>query len=91
MWEETQRRDPDGGAAASMALYRFDSRAWLSQLAIPTLVMIPSRDQLLPPKWQRDMASRLPNATVETVDGAFHEVVWTHPELIAERLRAFFA
>lgn len=88
-WEQTQRRDPDGGAAASMALFRFDSRPWLAQLHMPTLVMIPTRDQLLPSKWQRDMAARLPDATVETIDKAFHEVVWTHPELIAERLRAF--
>ena len=73
-----------------MALFRFDSRPWLAQLHMPTLVMIPTRDQLLPSKWQRDMAARLPDATVETIDKAFHEIVWTHPELIAERLRAFF-
>ncbi len=91
MWEQNQRRDPDGGAAASMALFRFDSRPWLSQLDIPTLVLIPTRDQLLPVSWQRDMASRLRDATVETIDKAFHEVVWTHPELVADKLRVFFS
>lgn len=91
MWEETQRRDPDGGAAASMALYRFDSRPWVSEILQPTLVMIPTRDQLVPVAWQYDLASRLPNSTVETIDGAFHEVVWTHSESVASRLREFFA
>ena len=91
LWDESQRRDPDGGAAATMALLRFDSRRWLSTLGNPTLVMIPARDQLLFPKWQLDMAARLPNATVEKIEGAYHEVVWTHAELIADRLRAFFA
>ena len=90
MWEETHRRDPDGGAAASMALFRFDSRRWVSEIDEPTLVVIPGRDQLVPVSWQRDLASRIPNATVEVVEGAFHEVVWTHPELVADRLRAFF-
>ncbi|HEY5650428.1 MAG TPA: alpha/beta hydrolase [Acidimicrobiia bacterium] len=91
MWEETHRRDPDGGAAASMALFRFDSRPWVSTIDKPTLVMIPGRDQLVPVGWQRDLASRLPHATVETIDGAFHELVWTHPDRVAESLRSFFA
>lgn len=90
MWEENQRRDPDGGAAASMALFRFDSRPWVSEIEKPTLVLVPSRDQLIFPKWQQDLASRLPDATVQVVEGAFHEVVWTHPESVADRLRAFF-
>ena len=91
MWEENQRRDPDGGAAASMALYRFDSRSWVSQIDKPTLVMIPSRDQLVPVSWQHDLASRIPDATVRTVEGAFHEVVWTHPEHVADALREFLS
>ncbi len=90
MWDETHRRDPDGGAAASMALLRFDSRPWVSEIDKPTLVVIPSRDQLVPRSWQRDLASRIPDTTIERVEGAFHEVVWTHPELVADQLRAFF-
>lgn len=91
LWDESHRRDPDGGAAATMALLRFDSRPWLSSLDNPTLVMIPTRDPLLFPTWQLDLAARLPNAQVERIEGAYHEVVWTHPELIADRLRTFFA
>ncbi len=90
MWDETHRRDPDGGAAATMALLRFDSRPWVSQIDQPTLVIIPGRDQLVPVRWQRDLASRIPDTKVEKVEGAFHEVVWTHPELIAKALLEFF-
>jgi pimeloyl-ACP methyl ester carboxylesterase len=73
-----------------MALYRFDSRPWVSKIAQPTLVMIPTRDQLVPVAWQYDLASRIPGSTVRTLDRARHEVVWTHPEEIAEALRQFF-
>jgi 3-oxoadipate enol-lactonase len=45
LWEETHRRDPDAGAEASRALFRFDSRPWLNQIGSPTLVIIPRRDQ----------------------------------------------
>ena len=89
MWEETHRRDPDAGAAASMALFRFDSRAWVQNIRQPTLIMIPSRDQLVPVSWQHDLASRIEGSTVHILEGAHHEVVWTHPEEIAAALHAF--
>ena len=91
MWEETHRRDPDAGAAASMALFRFDSRAWVQDIRRPTLVMIPSRDQLVPVAWQHDLASRIDGSTVYMLEGAHHEVVWTHPEQIADTLIDFLS
>lgn len=89
MWEETHRRDPEAGAAASLALFRFDSRHWISAVDDPTLVIVPARDQLVPVAWQLDLAARLPNSRVLEIPGAHHEVVWTHPAEIAAAITGF--
>jgi fermentation-respiration switch protein FrsA (DUF1100 family) len=52
--------------------------------------MIPTRDQLVPVTWQYDLASRIPGARVVTLEGAFHEVVWTHPGQVVDALEEFF-
>jgi 3-oxoadipate enol-lactonase len=89
LWEETHRRDPDAGAAASMALLRFDSRSWLGELKIPVQVVVPLRDQLVPPSWQYQMAARIPHAAVVEVGGAHHELPWSHPDVLADALIEF--
>jgi len=91
LWEETHRRDPDAGAAASLALFRFDGRPHLSRITAPTLVVIPANDQLVPPKWQRELASLIRDSRVEEVDGARHELPWSHAEELAKLLGEFFA
>ena len=91
LWEETHRRDPDAGAAASLALFRFDGRPHLSRITAPTLVVIPGNDQLVPPKWQRELASLIKDSRVEEVDGARHELPWSHAEELAKLLGEFFA
>ena len=91
LWQETHRRDPDAGAAASLALFRFDGRPHLSKIAAPTLVVIPTKDQLVPPKWQRELASLIKDSEVELIEGARHEVPWSHPDSLAELLGGFFA
>jgi 3-oxoadipate enol-lactonase len=91
LWEEAHRRDPDAGAAASLALYRFDGRPHLGEISAPTVVVIPTGDQLVPPKWQRELASLIKDSKVEEIDGARHELPWTHAEQLAELLGEFFA
>lgn len=84
LWEETHRRDPDAGAQAAFAMMRFDSRDWIGQLRVPTTVVIPTRDQLVPPAWQYALAAELRDAEVIEVAGGRHELPWTHPEQLAE-------
>jgi 3-oxoadipate enol-lactonase len=84
LWEETHRRDPDAGAQAAFAMLRFDSRDWIGQLRVPTTVVIPCRDKLIPPAWQYGLAAEIRDAEVVEVDGGRHELPWTHPELVAE-------
>ena len=89
LWEETHRRDPDAGAEASRALLRFDSRPWLPTLEVPTLVVIPERDQLISSKWQREMARLIRRADTVEVAGGHHEIPWTHAQLLAQRIEKF--
>lgn len=87
LWEETHRRDPDAAAQAAFALLRFDAGEWLSRLKVPTTVVIPSRDQLVPPAWQYRLAAEVAGADVVEVPGGRHELPWTHPELAADVIR----
>lgn len=89
MWEETQRRDVDGGAAASLALMRFDATQWIGSLEVPTLVVVPTRDQLVPPKWQYRLGGMIPGATIVDIAGAHHEIPWTHPQRLASEIQTF--
>ena len=89
MWEETHRRDVDGGAAASLALMRFDATTWIGSLQVPTLVVVPTRDQLVPPSWQYGLAGMIPDARIVDIGGARHEVPWTHPDRLVDEIRAF--
>lgn len=89
LWEETHRRDPEAGAASSFALLRFDSSGWIGRLRVPSLVVIPLKDQLVPTSWQYALAAALHEAKVLEVAGARHEAPLTHGEQIAESIVEF--
>ncbi len=91
VWQETARRDIESGAQATFALLRFDSTEWVGKLGMPTLVMVPPRDFLVPPRWQYELAAMIPDSEVAEVKGAGHEMVWTHADEIADKLRDFFS
>lgn len=89
MWRETQRRSVESGAQAAFALLRFDSTDWVGRLEVPTLVLTPSSDYLVPPKWQSEMAAAIRDAKLVEIEGAGHEMVWTHADEVADELIAF--
>lgn len=89
LWEETHRRDVDAGAQATLAMLRFDSREWIGRVENPTLVVIPLRDQLVPPAWQYKLASMLRQPTVVELAGARHEVPWVQPERLVSEIGKF--
>lgn len=89
VWRETLRRDVESGAQATFALLRFDSSDWVGKLDVDTLVLVPGNDFLIPPRWQHELADAIPNATLVEIEGAGHEMVWTHSDRVADELRAF--
>jgi pimeloyl-ACP methyl ester carboxylesterase len=90
LWEETHRRDPEAGAAASLALLRFDSTAWIGSIRAPAMVIIPLSDQLVPNRWQYELAELLRSVTLVELVGARHEAPFTHAGQICEAVVEFF-
>lgn len=89
LWESLLNRDADLYYEAAFAITRFDARGWVPRLGAPALVVVPTRDQLIPPGAQRETASLLPGARLVEIEGARHEVVLTHPGVVAETIRSF--
>jgi 3-oxoadipate enol-lactonase len=89
LWETLLDRDVDLHHEAGFAIARFDSRTWVGRLAVPTLCLIPTRDQLVPPARQRDTAALIPGAQVTELEGARHEAIFTHAGEIAAAVLAF--
>ena len=64
-----------------------DASARLAQLALPTLVVHGTEDQLLPVQNGRLIASRIPAARLEIFDEVGHLFFWERPERSAELVR----
>ena len=61
----------------------------LASISAPTVVVVPTRDQLVPPRWQWELASLIPGSRIQQIEGARHEVPWTHSEQLANVLAKF--
>lgn len=64
-----------------------DTNARLAQLAMPTLVVHGTDDQLLPVQNGRLVASLIPGARLEIFEGVGHMFFWERPERSAELVR----
>jgi pimeloyl-ACP methyl ester carboxylesterase len=68
-------------------LLGFDSRSWLKDLAVPTLVIGGSGDRAVPRHHFDMLVSSIPGARGREIDGAGHALMWTHTELLASIIR----
>ncbi len=93
LWYYTQHRNRDIDAfwEEGATFGRFDSREWVGRLDVPTLVIVMCDDQLWPPSFQYDLASRLKAPVVAEVPGARHEGPLTHPERMADAIDDFIS
>jgi 3-oxoadipate enol-lactonase len=60
-WRSTS---PWAMAQAVAALGRHHSTPWLSRIDVPTAVVIPAQDHVIPAERQRRLAARIPGATI---------------------------
>ncbi len=72
--EDYVRQEMSGSNAATLAqatrdLLRFSSRNWVSDIAVPTAVVVTTRDQIVPPRRQYALAAAIPGARQFEVDG----------------------
>ncbi len=71
--------------SAIRAVCQFRSDGWLSQVDVPTVVVVTTRDRVVPVSRQLKLARAIPGASVRFVD-ADHGVCLTAPQLFAQVL-----
>lgn len=85
--EKTKQGLLDTGAMTTygdfLACRQFDARRQLAGIDLPALVIGGSADRLVPPRVVDALASGLPHARRETIDGAGHFVMLERPEEVA--------
>ncbi|MDH3623362.1 MAG: alpha/beta hydrolase [Myxococcales bacterium] len=67
--KEMSGSDPASLAQATRALLRFSSRNWVSNIAVPTAVVVTTRDKIVPTRRQYALAAAIPGARQFEVDG----------------------
>lgn len=67
--KEMSASDPAVIAQATRAVLRFSSRDWVSDISVPTAVVVTTRDLVVPTRRQRALADAIPGAKVFEVDG----------------------
>lgn len=69
-WAWRQFRATQGRevAAVGTVLARFDSRPWIGEVDVPAAVVVTTKDHLVPPARQRELARAIRGATVYEVD-----------------------
>ena len=66
---EMSGADPAALAQATRAVLRFSSRDWASSIAVPTAVVVTTRDEIVPTRRQYALAAAIPGAKQFEVDG----------------------
>ena len=75
--------------AALEAMKAFDSRAWLSQITCPTLVIAGAEDEAVPLAHAQMLKQAISNARLHMIDGAGHFLILTHPDEFIHAVEAF--
>ena len=89
LWALGQFRATSAGAMmrALAEITRFDSTGWIADIDVPTSVLIPLRDGVIPPRHQRWVARQIPDAHTVTVD-AGHACCTMQSEAFVPGLRS---
>ncbi len=86
MWAETAEHYFDDNG---LALADYDVRDRLAGVPVPSLVVVGDRDKALPPRMSQFLASRLPDARLERLEGIGHMVPWEAPEALVDMIVGF--
>jgi pimeloyl-ACP methyl ester carboxylesterase len=63
----------------------------LGAIRCPTLVSVAEDDVLVPPRFSRELAARIPGAELRVIEGAGHVYFWERPETFNELCLDFLA
>jgi 3-oxoadipate enol-lactonase len=89
LWTILLDRDTELYYETGFAIVRFDVTQRIGAVRAPTLVIIPTDDQLIPARQQRETAQLIEGAQVVELVGAKHEAVLTHADDIGKAIRDF--
>ncbi|MBN1811090.1 MAG: alpha/beta hydrolase [Anaerolineae bacterium] len=81
--ERLREAGPDVLLGDLTACDRFDVMERLGEIAVPTLVVAGSADQLAPVKYARHLAKHIPEARLAIIEGAGHMVMLERPAEVA--------
>ncbi len=87
-WRETS---PWAIGQAVASLGRHHSTPWLGQIDVPTAVVVTTRDRVVPPERQRELAARIPGATVHEAPCGHAGCVMEHQAFVPAFLEAVHA
>jgi 3-oxoadipate enol-lactonase len=73
---------------AVRGLITFDSRRWLNDLRVPTLVVGGTHDKAVPRHHFDTLVNGIPGAVGRLIDRADHTLIWTHTRELAAIMRA---
>jgi pimeloyl-ACP methyl ester carboxylesterase len=88
---EEHPQSTDAFVRTCEAIAAHDTADRLPQVAQPALVIAGDEDLVFPPPVQRDLAARLPNATLALLAGEAHQPFQEAPEAFDRRVREFLA
>ncbi|HTX92059.1 MAG TPA: alpha/beta hydrolase [Anaerolineales bacterium] len=74
-----------------VACDRFDATNRLSDVRSPTLVVSGTEDKITPPRFSEALASQIPGAALQTVDGAGHQLILEQPRRLAKLINIFLS
>ena len=69
-------------------LIAFDSRPWLREIRVPTVVVRGARDDAVPQHHFAALVGGIPGATGRTIERAGHALMWTHTGELADIVRS---
>jgi poly(3-hydroxyalkanoate) depolymerase len=78
-----------GYVSQLVAVAGWSSLPWLHRIRSRTLVLAGDADPIVPPRNARILASRIPNAQLETVQGAGHLLLMDRADLCASMIASF--
>lgn len=83
-WALAQFRQTSPGAlsTAIAEVGKFDSSAWIGEVDVPTAVIVPNRDKVIPPRRQRWLARQIDGSAAYEVDGGHASCVMKADQFI---------
>ena len=89
MHEALIKRDADLYYEIGAAVWRFDARDWVGKLPQRKMIILPTKDEVVPPEAQYEMAELLPDAELVELEDGLHESVLNRPGEYVEIITRF--